>query len=97
MAAYVISPNGQVHKYPQANYAQRRDDHIELYDSDKKRQWIADIPSGWAVGWSRPHTVGGADVALELLGNIREAPGDALARIKLALKKFDARTHGWKD
>lgn len=53
MAAYVITPSGDVHVYAGANYAVRSEHVTELYESSKKERWIADIPKAWAVGWAR--------------------------------------------
>lgn len=96
MPAFVISPNGQVHHYPSAHYAVRGERATELYESSKKEQWVADVPRGWAVGWHRPQPVGVGNVAEELRREIRNAPGSTLVSIKLALRKFDARTQEWK-
>jgi hypothetical protein len=96
MPAFVITPNDQVHSYPAAHYAVRGERCTELYDSSEKKAWIADVPKEWAVGWHRPRPVGIDQVAEELRRDIRSAPGSVLASIKLALRKFDARTHYWK-
>lgn len=96
MAAYVITPSGSVLRYQAANHAVRGDARIELYESSAKKQWIADVPASWAVGWSQPRALGVDTAADELLANLRSAPGSPLARLKKALTKFDARTHHWK-
>lgn len=97
MAAYVITPNGQVHRYGDANYAVRGERCTELYENSEKKRWIADVPKAWAVGWSQPRAVGIDTAAEDLRRDIRNAPGSALASIKVALRKFDARTQRWKD
>lgn len=96
MPAFVITPSGHVHQYPGAHYAVRGERATELYESSEKKQWIADVPKGWAVGWHRPQPVGIDSVAEELRRNIRSAPSGVLASIKLALRNFDARTREWK-
>lgn len=94
--AYVVTSTGHVMQYPGVGYVVRGDQRTELYSDKEKTRWIADVPKGWAVGWTQPRKAGVDTAAEELLRDIRNAPGSTLRAIKHALQKFDSRTWSWK-
>jgi hypothetical protein len=94
--AYVVTSTGHVMQYAGVGYVLRGELRTELYADKEKTSWIADVPKGWAVGWSQPRKCGIDTVAEDLRRDIRNAPGSVLASIKRALQKFDSRTHTWR-
>lgn len=82
MAAYCVTPTGELIIYNTANYALRKVNGKTELLTGKKGNWVADIPAGWAVGWHRP-------TLLFAEGTLRE--------IKRALSNYNAKTGKWKD
>lgn len=81
MAAYVITPSGELFEYPTANHAVRKDGFLRLSTSNEG-SWVADVPHNFVVGWARPVALGSS--------------GSDLAKTKRALRNFDARTGDFK-
>lgn len=81
MSAFVVSPNGEMFEYPAATYAKWGvvgDNTTYLYADATQKQFVARVPDTWALSFSRPRVLG--------------ASSADFARLKRALRAFDART-----